>query len=302
MTQTSYIYQSKTYTFGAGEANSTVAGAVKTGVPTTALVMASWGRALQADVASLPRDEHVKLVVNFGKAGTDYVVLDTQNNIDLLNQELTDLGGYLPSANPASTWSIQFTVTFKVDSTTKSDYMATELFQGYPSRNRTTHYPEFHLSPMPLETHEPLMGVQAVFIPRGADFTLATAVSDVYGRLTCYLPPGSYDVQLHGSGFQTTDWLTGGMAVTLGAGSSLAPFGRGTVDVVKAGEFNYLKSLFSSLGWPGYMVAEDFTDARKGYRVDNPSADTAAYQNFGRIYRGLSWMEYFGIVTDPNPV
>jgi hypothetical protein len=308
---TPFTYVSKVYAFGAGRTDPGVAASVQAGVPTTLMVVASWGRGVQNTVvyagndvvdSFLTADEDVTLTVNFGRPGVDLTVLDTSIGVNLLNTEITIPSGNLPVSSPDTTWSVQFTLTLSVDVGTDSDYAATELFTGYCYRNTVTSRPEFHQEAVASSVSMPLVqGVQGVFFLKGTRLQMAVGVSDYYGKLRALLPPGSYDLELYGNNFTEADWLTGTSALTVGASAASTAFGATSATVASDAEFAYFKSLFASLRWPGYMIPEDFTDARKADRFDDPTAIGAAYQNLGRVYRGRSWFEYVGIVTNPSP-
>lgn len=311
-----YVYRSKQYLFGPANTvgntiySADVHGTVRPGLPTKMIVIAQWGRGVHTTVVfsandtvvpSLAADEQVKITVNFGRVGVDYTLLDTSTGTDNLNKELDDLSGYLPDS---ASWMIQFTVTFTVDPTTTPDFVPTEQFNAWTYVNKTTRQPVFRLAPFgvnEIAAYQPVGGIQAQFVARGSNERVATGVSDRGGELTVMLPAGTYDVQLSGWGFTQADWLTGANGISIGTGANAAAFGRTTTDVSKQAEFNTLKSLFANLHWPGYLVPEDFTDARASDR-DDPAGTTPATQHFGRIYAGRSFVEYFGIATDPSPL
>lgn len=320
---TDYTYRSKFYPFGAAVTvgnplySDVVHGTVRSGVPTKLLVTSSWGRGVpiagtvypgnDTESAALTSPEHVKLTINFGAAGSDLVVLDTSAGTNELNTEIDDITPYLPTTggNPdPSAWGLQFTITLTVDPTTSPDFEPTELFTAWTYLEKSTGTPVVRFEPFGVadaSLYQPIGGVQAQFYARGTDQRVGLGVSDSGGELQVLVPAGTYDMRLYGYGFSEQDWLTGSNGVTVGTSTNSGPFGSTTSDVAKNAEFSQIKTLFSSLHWPGYMVPEDFTDSRASDR-DDPGGTTPAAQNFGRVYAGLSWVEYVGIAIDPSPL
>lgn len=152
----------------------------------------------------------------------------------------------------------------------------------------------------------PLSGVQAQFFSKDSDLVFLTIVSDVNGKLSGKIPPGSYDVKLHGGGFTENQWLVGAKSLAVGLSDNSTKFGEGTNDISQAAEFGQVKSYFSAMKWIGFMIVEDFTKSRAKFR--NEAADTTesylnhATYNFGRIYRGKSYIEFIGVGLDPSPL
>lgn len=320
---TDYTYRSKFYPFGAAATvgnplfSDDVHGTVRSGVPTKLLVSSSWGRGVpvgsavypgnDTESADLTAEEHVKISVNFGLAGSDLVVLDTSASTNSLNTEIDDLSAYLPLSGGTpdpSAWGIQFTITLSVDPTTMPDFEPTELFTAWTYIEKATGRPVFRFEPFGVADaalYQPVGGVQVQFYARDTNQRVGLGVSDSGGEMQVLVPAGTYDVRLYGYGFSEQDWLTGSNGVTVGTSTNAGPFGSTTSDVAKTAEFSQIKTLFSSLHWPGYMVPEDFTDTRASDR-DDPAGTTPANQHFGRVYAGRSWVEYVGIAVDPSPL
>lgn len=151
----------------------------------------------------------------------------------------------------------------------------------------------------------PLKQVQTVFYFAGTPlrFRAATVISNSDGRIDVSLPTGDYNIEFYGSGLQQSDWLEG---YTVGAGEYLSPWaGQSTTGIAQAAEFNAIKAEFSTLYWPGYVVAEDFSPERAEYRDENAEVNTYgdgyAWQLFGRVFAGRSYVDFVGIAVDPPP-
>lgn len=181
----------------------------------------------------------------------------------------------------------------------------------YLYRNLRTQRFEMHTDPVNPNSdtgtpeYLPLNQVQTVFFFGNTPlrFRAATVVSDNNGKIELALPTGDYNIEFHGGGIVQSDWVEG---FTVGAGDYLTPWkGTSTSGVSQAAEFNSIKNEFSTLYWPGYVVAEDFSPERAQYRDENAEVNTYgnnyAWQLFGRVFAGKSFVDFVGIAVDPPP-
>lgn len=161
-------------------------------------------------------------------------------------------------------------------------------------------------SHLPNTGYAPLGGVQAQFFAAGTDINFLTTVSDPNGVITGTLPPGSYDVLFYGGGIPPEMFLTGTKALSVGTSDAVSRFGDTASDIAQSADFTSVKNTFASLKWVGYMVVEDFTTGRAQFRNETADATDAfsqsAIYNFGRIYRGLSYIDFIGVGLDPGPI
>lgn len=319
MANTPWIYRSKVYPFGNAYAvgsplnSSAVTSAVKSGYPTRLYVTASYGQGTVANSRGrITTDEHIRIAVNFGRTSGGSVVelpiIDTRPTsgvTDKNNMVVEGLTDYLPLSGGVPDpfgWSVQLTVTIFADEKTKSDYAMTETFIGYCYRDDTTNRMEFRRDRVPPNVkYTPVSGVQVGFYSKGTNLMLGHDISDVRGRVEVVVPVGSYDVQFRGNGYTRNDWLTGDRALAIGQSSTNTPFGVTNTTIAKAAEFGTIKTAVANYRWPGYLIPEDFTDDRKSYKANLSSSEKPVDHYFGRIYKGLSWVEYVGIAVDPSP-
>lgn len=242
--------------------------------------------------------------------------------IDLL-QVVADL---LPS-NEAD-WYISFRVeitTEYLDPTPESvdwPFVRNEAVKLYLYRNVVTQQVEVRTDPIsdtelitswrsPAQgdrRYLPLQGVQALFFFKDSNPPLraATILSDAKGQVAAMLPPATYNVRFFGGGIGAEHFLIDDQALTVGTGSSLTPWlNASTPRVAQSAEFNHLKTQFSTLYWPGYVIAEDFTPERAVLRDEaaetNAYGDNYAIQLFGRVFAGKSYVDYIGVAIDPPP-
>lgn len=319
MANTAWVYRSKAYPFGSAYAvssplNSTaVTDAVKSGVPTRLYVTAAYGRGTVAESRGvLTADEHIRIAVNFGRTNNGQLVelpiMDTRPNsgvslkTEMVIENLTDylpLSGGVP--NPFG-WHVQLTVTIYADERTPSRYAVTETFVAYCYRDETTRQIEFRRDRVPPNIrYTPIGGVQVGFYAKDTPLQLGHDISSPTGRVEVKLPVGSYDVKMFGGGYSQRDWLTGTRAIAVGQSSTSTPFGTTYTTLAKAAEFGIIKTAIANYRWPGYLIPEDFTDERKAFTANLNSGERPVDHYFGRIYKGLSFVEYVGIAVDPRP-
>jgi hypothetical protein len=152
----------------------------------------------------------------------------------------------------------------------------------------------------------PLSGIQVQFFAAGTNILFLTTVSNINGVVAGTLPPGSYDVKFYGGQITPDLWLTGNKALAVGVSDSVSRFGDTGDDISQAADFTSVKNTFASMAWVGYMVVEDFTTRRAQFR--NEASDgtdvfaQSAIYNFGRLYRGLSYIDFIGVGLSPQPV
>lgn len=312
-----YGWQSKRYLFGqnlTGEVDD----AVQSGFPSRLLGMTSY---------FLGGTDRIKLVARFG-GSAELTLLDHTNgsppSVYLLDQEvdLLPIANLMP-ADPA-TWYLSFRLELETDyrdPTPESPdwpFVANSDVSFYLYRDLLTQSVEIRQDPIDtnrdrggnlltttVPEYLPIKQVQAVFYFAGGGEKLrvATAISDSTGLIRTALPAGTYDVEFYGGGILQSEWLYG---YTVGAGDTLTPWlGRSTAGISQAAEFSAIRTAFSTLYWPGYIVAEDFAPERAAYRDE--AAETNAYgnnyaiQRFGRVFAGRSYVEFVGLAVDPPP-
>lgn len=319
---TAFGWQSKRYEFALNrDLDADVQAAVQAGDPTRLLAMASY---------YVGPGDRVRIIARLGGA-SEIVLLDHSYDdatpaVDNLEEELTVTGANIP-AGPTP-WYVSFRVeilTARLDPTPESPdwpFVNSEPVTLYLYKNRQTQSNEIRMEPIesgvtrsnvPVPgtsaTYRSLPRVQTVFYFKGMNPRLraGTAVSDATGRVAVSLPPGQYDVECYGEGFLESEWLTGDRALSVGAGDYLTAWkGSNTTGVQQSAEFGYIKTQFSSLYWPGYMIAEDFAPSRAAFRdeaAENNAANyvTPAFQWFGRVFAGNSYVDFVGIAIDPPP-
>lgn len=322
-TPTKFGWQSKRYEFALRrDQSAAVQAAVQAGDPTRLLAKGSY---------FVGTGDRVRIIARFGGA-EDIVLVDHTGGaeapaVDRLNQELALTSANLPTGG--SPWYVSFRVEIHTARLAPSPesvdwpFVNSEPVSLYLYKNLLTQSNEIRLEPIesgvtranvPIEgsgtVYRTLKRVQTVFYFKGMNPRLraATAVSDETGRVSVTLPPGQYEVECYGEGFLEAEWLTGGQALSVGAGEYLTAWkGSNTTGVQASAEFNYLKTQFSTLYWPGYMIAEDFAPDRAAFRdeaAENNAAnyDAPAYQWFGRVFAGNSFVDFVGLAIDPPPV
>lgn len=272
------------------------------GVPTRVLPVISYNQATTL-TDDIPENEHVRVQISFKNPWADPItVLDTGiNTVTDLTGNSINLSSF-PSALPVSPdkWGFHYRVTISSDPTTESRFVRTERFVAYTVRNKVSRRIELLQSPATdLNTYQILPGLQLTLKEKGTDTVVGHCVSTGSGVAEVMMPPGSYDIEIYGLGATHQDWLVGDKSISLGTSSTLTPWGTRTNDTVQKAEFANILSVFSSLSWPGYIIAEDFTDPRKAYQV---TQSNPVNWNFGRIYRGLSYVEFLGFALDPSPL
>lgn len=319
-----YGWTSKTYPFGTING---AGGLLPTSVPSKMIVSSSFFAA--------PGESINIRVWNGSVSGPTHLyqtVLDTSNNINLLDQELP-LSGFAPASLGA--WQTIIKVSIKCSTSSTTSYATTEDVKVYVAKNRSSGIPSLSKTPIPLVTpgrlsggvptgnlaafrfppdptqsnYVPLQGIQVQFFAKGTNHNLLTAVSDVNGTAGGKLPPGSYEVRPYGPGFTQNDWLTGNNSLAVGMSTTFSPFANDVTatssDVNAAADFSYVKNMFASFKWVGYMIVEDFTSSRAAFRSDIADAtdvfSALAFENFGRVYRGQSWVEFVAVGLDPAP-
>lgn len=312
MPNTKYGWQSKRYPFGLYQAD--VASDVQSGLPTKLLCTASYYKHPQ---------DNLKIVAKLG-GSSELVLFDSATSVNRLEQELS-LGSFsnvLP-ANEAN-WYVSFRVEIDTpfkDPTPESvdwPFIANQdvilylykdlLSQSVVLRKEATDT-ELSRAGVPVTSQTgrylPLTNVQTVFYfsEQSVRLRAATAVTDRQGRIRTSLPSGLYDIEFYGGGVLQSEYVKG---YAIGAGNNLTPWKGGSVSgVSQAAEYNAIKSQFSTLYWPGYMIAEDFSPERALYRNEAAETNTYgndyAYQMFGRVFAGLTYVDFIGIAIDPSP-
>lgn len=315
-----YGWQSKRYLFGQYQAN--VSDDVQQGSPSRFIATASYFKGT---------GDHIKIIADFGGVD-DLLLLDTSQvpEVNRLNQEIDLLGdpelvslNLLP-ANP-NDWFVSFRIEITTDLRDPSPTSPEWPFVNnsdvtlYLYRNLLTQAVEVRSEPIdigltragvPLSTavpeYVPLKHVQTVFYFSGQSVKLraATVISDKTGCVKTALPAGSYDIEFYGAGILPSEYLQG---YTVGAGDNLTPWSKtSTSGVAQAAEFSAIKNEFSTLFWPGYVVAEDFSPERAHLRDEdwqsNPSyGNNLALQLYGRVFAGKSYVDFIGVAIDPPP-
>lgn len=248
-----------------------------------------------------------------------YYGTSTTDKINRLSEELnlTSFPSLRPAPLDEEDWYLSFRVEidteFKDPSPESPDwpFVNNTNLTLYLYRNLRTQKFELRSEPV-LPTSDtgtpeymPLKQVQTVFYFAGTPlrFRAATVVSDRDGKIELGLPTGDYNIELYGAGLQQSDWIEG---YTVGAGEYLSPWnGQSTTGITQAAEFNAIKAEFSTLYWPGYVVAEDFSPERAEYRDEDAEVNTYgggyAWQLFGRVFAGRSYVDFVGIAVDPSP-
>lgn len=315
-TLTTYGWQSKKYLFGANYSGD-VATAVQSGSP---------GRILCTAACYAAPTDRVRIIARLGGT-SELVLLDRTGAVDavnLLDQEV-NLGNFanvLPASD--ANWYVDFRVEISTpykDPTPESvdwPFIDNDTVTLYLYRDLVTQSVVVRTDPMDSGTtragtpvtsdasrYLPLKRVQTVFYFSDQTVRLraATVVSDGIGKVSVALPSGAYDIEFYGGNVLESEYLKG---YVVGAGTNLSPWKGGTVSgIAQASEYNAIKAQFSTLYWPGYMIAEDFSPERLQYRNEaaetNSYGNNYAYQLFGRVFAGLSYVEFIGIAVDPPP-
>lgn len=281
-------------------------------------------------------NDRVRLIAKIGDATpgapstSEIVLLDDGaigTPVNRLNEELqlSNFVGSLPGLTGYDNWYLSFRteiITDFLDPTPESPdwpFVENQEVVLYLYRDLLTQ--SFTMRSEPIDTnltragvrrttvapeYLPLSNVQTVFYFANTGSTrlrAATVVSDRAGRIRVPLPAGSYDIVFYGGGILESEWIQN---YPVGAGTTLTPWrGNSTTGVAQAAEYNVVRAQFSTLYWPGYMVAEDFSPERAAYRDE--SAETNSYGNdyaiqlFGRVFAGQSWIDFVGMAIDPSP-
>lgn len=314
MPLTVYGWQSKRYTFGAGRAADTsgkVAAAVQDGLPSKVLSVMSY---------KVGPNDRIRLIAKFGGA-QELVLLDHTGSsptpsIDRLNEELdlvTDYPNRLPVS--ATSWYLSFRIEISsnfIDPTPEDPdwpFTTSENFTYYLYKNSNTGQVEGRSEPIVQGDMVPLRNVQCAFYFKDVTpkIRVATVLTDRNGKLQTRLPAGQYEVEFYGGGMNQAQWLLDDRAISVGAGAAVSPWTGGSAsDVAQAAEFSFIRSQFSTLYWPGYMVAEDFSPSRSGYRDESAESNGSNYTNyamqaFGRVFAGVSFVDFVGFAIDPSP-
>jgi hypothetical protein len=310
-----YGWQSKKYPFGQYQAQ--VSGEVQQGTPARFLAVASYYCPDETTTDDL------KIVANFGGT-SELVLVNTATNVDLLNDEidLTATPTLLP-VNPAN-WHVSFRVEITTDARDPSPTSPEWPFVNnsdvtlFLYRNLLTQAIEIRTEPLDSNytrggiprTNEnpqyvPLTHVQTVFYFSNSPVKLraATVISDKVGCVKTGLPAGQYDIEFYGAGILPSEYIQG---YTIGAGDTLTPWkASSTTGIAQAAEFNAVKAEFSTLYWPGYVIAEDFSPERALLRDEdwkaNAYGNNLAWQLFGRVFAGSTYVDFVGIAIDPPP-
>lgn len=315
---TTYGWQSKRYPFGANRTGD-VATSVQSHLP---------GRMLCTTSYHVGTGDRVRIVAKLGGT-SELVLLDHTGGsnaaVDRRDAEITlaDFANVLPGS--ANSWYLSYRVEITTDylDPTPEDanwpFANNETVSLYLYKDLVTQANVVRTEPADTGLTRagvsvtsgtpqflPLAQVQTVFyFTESGSLRLraATAVSDTSGRVRVDLPAGTYDVEFYGAGFQDFEYKRG---FVVGAGTNLAPWsGSSVANISQAAEFGQIKAQFSTLYWPGYMVAEDFSPERAHLRDE--SAETNSYGNnyalqlFGRVFAGKSYVEFVGIAVDPPP-
>lgn len=316
---TTYGWQSKRYLFGANRTGD-VATSVQTGLPGRMLATAAYYPGI---------GDRVRIYAKLGGT-SELLLLDhtggSEPVVNRLDDELalSSFPNVLPLP-PVSNWYLSFRVEIQTDfrdPTPESPdwpFVANETVTLYLYRDLVSQSTAIRTDPadttvtrggqvvtVPDPQFMPLARVQTVFY--FADdpvlrLRAATVMSDNAGRVQVPLPAGTYNVEFRGGNILPSEDLQG---FVVGAGTNLSPWrGASVAGISQAAEFSQIKSQFSTLYWPGYMVAEDFSPERAQFR--NEAAETNTYGNdyamqlFGRVFAGKSYVEFVGIALDPPP-
>lgn len=313
MPNSTYGWQSKRYLFGANRTGS-VETSVQGGLPSRLLVTSSFFKG---------QGDNLKLVAKLGGT-SELTLLDTATNVNLLDQELvlSEYNNVLPAseANWYLSFRVEINTPYRDPSPESMDwpFIANQDVTLYLYKDLLTQSVVVRSQPADTELSRsgvPVTNAQARFLPmprvqtvfyfsdQNVRLRAATTVSDEAGRIRTSLPAGKYDIEFYGGGVVQSEYIKG---YVIGAGNNLTPWKGGTVSgISQAAEYNSIKAQFSTLYWPGYMVAEDFSPERANYRDENAETNTYgndyAIQLFGRVFAGISYVEFIGVAIDPSP-
>lgn len=313
-----YGYTSKAYPFGSALG---VGAVVPSSLPSRMLVSTSYTLGIGAS-------ERIKIEITLGKTSSGILqymtVVDTQTPLDLSDTEI-DISALIPAL--LSNWTVIFKVSIFADEDTAPEYNASEPVILQCLRNNVAGTSEVYVGGSPLtdnsgsskqlvkaagdnpddpaNAYAPISGVQVQFYAKDTDLLVATTVTDRNGQIPTLLPPGSYDVKLYGGGFRVQDWLLGPKSISIGSSDLITRFGGSTASIAQSSEFAVYKAHLAAVRWVGYFIPEDFTDARDGFRSENVDPNYLfaflANQEFGRIFRGTSFVDFVGVAFDPGP-
>lgn len=320
MATNQYGYTSKAYPFGSSLG---VGSALPTSLPSRMLVSTSY--TLGSGVS-----ESIKIEVTLGKTFSSILqymtVVDTSIALDLSDTEI-DVSSLIPAT--LANWQVILKVSIYADENTAPEYNASEPVILQCLKNTVTLQSEVYIGGSPLvdssgkslrnlvraagavgaisptDVYVPLSGVQVMFYAKDTSLLISTAVTDRNGQIPTLLPPGSYDVKLYGGGFRQQDWLTGSTSISVGSSDLITRFGGSASSASQGAEFGVYKAHLAAVKWVGYFIPEDFTDSRDGFRSENVDVNYEfaflANQEFGRIFRGTSFVDFVGIALDPGP-
>ncbi len=209
---------------------------------------------------------YIKAMVSFNDCTDWTTVIDTKEGVDSRNLEID-----IPQAKRGRDFKVKLEIETDAGIPDLTGHV--EWLEGYTRNPRTG---------------KVMPGVEVDIYEATTDVKVGSLVSDEKGHYALEVPPGSYTVRMKGMGFE-------GDENVITAGISSLPKYK-LLMAKKHSDLSRILAAFMNVSWASYMIYDSFIDESK--RDEEYSSQAVC--NFGRLFKGRTYIDYFALMTDPS--